>query len=814
MKVLKFGGTSVANTENITKVKDIVSAIDGRAIVVVSALGGVTDSLLDCARNAKDSIPYTKELDQIKMRHFDVVEALVEPSKQREVFTDFRSKFERLENILLGIQQLNEFSDKSVALISSLGEILSSHLIAKVLQSNGINCKHADSRQIIKTDTNYLKAKVDFKITNENFKALVKGTEDVILLGGFIASDKDDVTTTLGRGGSDYTASIAAAAIQADELQIWTDVSGILSTDPRLVKQAKPLAEVSYEEAMELSHFGAKVIYPPTIIPAKEQQIPIWIKNTFKPEETGTKIHGGEMSSPSSIKGISSIKDISLVSVIGSGMVGIPGFSQRMFTALSNATVNAIMITQASSEHSITVAISANDQEKALESLAYEFRNEIHDGGIEEIRIDEGMAIVSVVGNNMRKHVGLSGEIFSALGKNGINIISLAQGSTERNISTVIEQKDLRKAINVLHEAFFEDSITTVNLFIMGVGLVGSELIRQIDSQCKTIKENLRIDLKVIGLANSRKMLIDEDGIDLSNYNQLLQDAPTATDHQAFVNAMKEMNLYNSIFVDNTASQDVAALYYQIVSESISIVCCNKIAASSPLEAYNALLKAARKNRAEFYNETNVGASLPIIHTIKDMVSSGDTIQKVEAILSGSLSFIFNEYDGIKSFAEVVKLAQKEGYTEPDPRIDLSGLDVQRKILILGRVSEYQLDQEDISTVSFMPESVNEANSVDDFFAALEKEESFFKSLYDHANEKGAKLKVLATFDASTQKAKIELKEVMPDSPYYHLGGKDNIVLIYSNRYIDDPLIIRGAGAGAAVTASGVFGDILKAARL
>lgn len=813
MKVLKFGGTSVANAENIGKVKDIISSVDDRAIVVVSALGGVTDSLLDCARKAKDSIPYTQELDDIKNRHFDVIESMVEESQQREVFTDFRSKFERLESILQGIQQLNEFSDKSVALISSLGEILSTHLISKVLQSNGINCKHADSRQIIKTDGNFLKAKVDFDITNANFQELIKGDEDVILMGGFIASDENEITTTLGRGGSDYTASIAAAAVEADELQIWTDVSGILSTDPRLVKQAKPLKEVSYEEAMELSHFGAKVIYPPTIIPAKEKQIPIWIKNTFAPEKHGTKIHGGEMSSPSSIKGISSIKDVSLVSVIGSGMVGIPGFSQRMFTALSSASVNAIMITQASSEHSITVAITAKDQNTALESLAYEFRNEIHEGGIEEIRIDEKMAIVSVVGNNMRKQVGLSGRIFSALGKNGINIISLAQGSTERNVSTVIEAGDLKKAINVLHETFFEDSITTVNLFVMGVGLVGSELLRQIKSQVDSLRETNRVSIKVVGIANSRKMLIDQEGIDLSNYSQLLNDSSTVSNHQQFVDTMKEMNLYNTVFVDNTASKDVAALYLQIVKESISIVCCNKIAAASPLGAYNALLETARKNQAEFYNETNVGASLPIIHTIKDMVSSGDKIQQIEAILSGSLSFIFNEYDGIRSFAEVVKQAQKEGYTEPDPRIDLSGLDVQRKILILARVSEYQLDLEDVSTVSFMPESVNEAKSVDDFLLALEKEEAFFKALYDKANANNNKLKVIATFDASTMKAKVELREVASDSPYYHLSGKDNIVLIYSNRYKEDPLSIIGAGAGAAVTASGVFGDILKATR-
>jgi len=414
----------------------------------------------------------------------------------------------------------------------------------------------------------------------------------------------------------------------------------------------------------------------------------------------------------------------------------------------------------------------------------------------------------------MRKQVGLSGQIFSALGKNGINMISLAQGSTERNISTVIENTNLPKAINVLHEAFFEDSISTVNLFVMGIGLVGSELLRQINSQLESLRESNRINIKVIGIANSRKMLIDAEGIDLGNYSQLLDNSTTPSNHQQFVDAMTDMNLYNTVFVDNTASKDVADLYLQIVSESISIVCCNKIAAASPLEDYNTLMKAARKNQAEFFNETNVGASLPIINTIKDMVSSGDKIKQIEAILSGSLSFIFNEYDGTRSFADVVKQAQKEGYTEPDPRIDLSGLDVQRKILILGRVSEYPLKQDDVSTISFMPDSVNKADSVNDFFKALEQEEAFFKNLYDTATAKGAKLKVVAIFNAETMKAQVELKEVEADSPYYHLSGKDNIVLIYSQRYSDDPLIIRGAGAGAAVTASGVFGDILKATRL
>jgi len=811
--VLKFGGTSVANAKNIERVRAIVADQPKPCIVVVSALGGVTDLLLSCANDALTGKLNSPALDEIKTRHYDVISSLLPQTEQKTLHQSINSKFERFEQILESVSQLHELSPKTIALVSSLGEILSSGVIGKVFQSQGLDCKHVDSRDIMVTDSTYLKAKVDFEKTNANFKNLVNSEADVFLMGGFIARDEHGETTTLGRGGSDYTAAIAAAAVDAKELQIWTDVCGILSADPRVVNEPLALTEVSYEEAMELSHFGAKVIYPPTIIPAKTKQIPVVIKNTFSPDHVGTKIHGNEIEETTSIKGISSIKNIGLVSVIGSGMIGIAGFSHRLFRALHNENINSILITQASSEHSITVAIGNEEIHRAVRALEAEFRMELMEKSIEKIRIDENLGIVSVVGNNMRNQIGLCGQIFSALGKNGINIISLAQGSTERSISVVIEEQDLSKAINVLHGTFFENTLTTLHLFIMGVGLVGSELLRQIDQQKEILKKENHIDIKVIGIANSRKMIFDEQGIDLTTVKQQLNDSEQASNHQKFIENIEQLNLTNSVFVDNTASAEVAAIYQQVVAENISIVTCNKIAAASPLSEFLALKKTIQKNRSTFLFETNVGASLPIISTIKDMVASGDRIQRIEAVLSGSLNYIFNEYNSTKTFAEVVKEAQSLGFTEPDPRIDLSGLDVKRKILILSRVSNMMLDQTDVETVSFLPESTLRVDTVNQFFEALTNEEDYFKNLYTTAKEKGACLKVVATFDAREQKAFVQLREVMPDSPYFQLGGKDNIVLITSDRYAEDPLIVRGAGAGAAVTASGVFGDILKVLR-
>ncbi|MBX2845428.1 MAG: bifunctional aspartate kinase/homoserine dehydrogenase I [Saprospiraceae bacterium] len=806
MIVLKFGGTSVATAENILKAKDIVASKQFPVVVVVSALGGITDKLLTCARLAVNKEDYSATLSAIETRHVETIKALIPYSEQSAVLAEVQVKFNKLVSILEGIRTLNELSDKSIALISSLGEILSSYIISKAFQAGGLNVKHLDSRDIIKTDSTFLKAKIDKGLTAHNFLANTSG-HDIYLMGGFIASNKEGITTTLGRGGSDYTASIAAACLNAEHLEIWTDVNGILSADPKLVNQAVSLKSVSYEEAMELSHFGAKVIYPPTIIPAQEKEIPIYIKNTFEPESQGTKIYKNGDDHEASIKGITSIKNITLISVIGSGMIGIPGFSYRMFQALSNRNVSAILITQASSEYSITVGISAADKSAALSALEQEFALELKDRSIEEIRVDEDMAIVSVVGNNMRHQVGLSGKLFSTLGKNGINIISLAQGSTERNVSTVIHKNDLAKAVNVLHETFFEYSYATINLFIMGVGLVGSELLQQIAQQRDFIKQNDHVDIRVVGLSNSRKMVLDPEGIDLNNWQASLDHSDVVANHEAFLEAMRTMNLRNSIFVDNTASESVAQLYTEIAQNNFSIVTCNKIAAAAPLEAYNSFIKAVQKNRVTFRNETNVGASLPIISTIKDMVNSGDKIRGIEAVLSGSLNFIFNNYDTSRSFADVVREAQKEGYTEPDPRVDLSGMDVKRKILILARVSGYALDQDEVETISFLPDGSMEAEDVDAFYALLEQKEDYFQALYKNAASAGKKLKVVATFDG--QSAKVALQEVGPDSAYFNLGGKDNIVLLTSDRY-PSPLVIRGAGAGAAVTASGVFGDILK----
>ncbi len=811
MIVLKFGGTSVANAETITQVKSIVAGKKGKKVVVVSALGGVTDLLLQAADLALEKQNFDQVLRTIEQRHFDVVRELLPIQEQSSVLAELQIHFNELSSILNGIGLVNELSNRSKSIISGFGEVLSSYIISKAFQAGGLNSTHLDSRTLIHTDENYLKGKVDIPKTNQSIQDAISEEEDTYIMGGFIAGDGKGNTTTLGRGGSDYTASLVAAALQANSLEIWTDVPGILSADPRLVKQAVTLKNVSYEEAMELSHFGAKVIYPPTIIPAKEKQIPIFIKNTFSPEDEGTKIHINGNDEEISIKGISSIRNTSLISVIGSGMIGIPGFSSRMFNALYQKEVNAILITQASSEHSITVGINSDDLEKAVQALEEEFKTELLEKSIDRIRIDQGMAIVSVVGNNMRHQIGLSGKIFSTLGKNGINIISLAQGSTERNISTVIEQNDLAKAVNVLHETFFLEGYTTLNLFIMGVGLVGTELLSQIKRQHDFIKDQDHVDIRVVSLANSRKMIFQEEGIQLSDWEQQLESSEMPSDHESFIEQIKALNLRNSVFVDNTASEKVANLYQSLAESNISIVTCNKIAAAAPLAQYKKLMKAIKKNRISFRNETNVGASLPILSTIADMVASGDKIHRIEAVLSGSLNFIFNNYEGQKLFADVVREAQEAGYTEPDPRIDLSGTDVKRKILILSRVSGYDIEPEDVETISFLPKGSMEVESVDDFYHLLEQKDSHFKTLFNQANDAGKKLKVVASFDSG--KAKVQLEEVSDQSAYFQLGGKDNIVLLYSERYADDPLIIRGAGAGAAVTASGVFGDILKVLR-
>jgi aspartokinase/homoserine dehydrogenase 1 len=635
----------------------------------------------------------------------------------------------------------------------------------------------------------------------------------LFLLPGFIASNEAGITTTLGRGGSDYTAAIFGAAIDAAAVEIWTDVSGMMTADPRWVPNAKMIPHISYQEAMELSHFGAKVIYPPTIQPVMKKNIPVWIKNTFAPSDYGTLIEKEVDKNGSSVRGISSMNKIALLSLEGSGMVGIPGFSKRLFEALAHAHINVILITQSSSEHSICVAVEEAAAGLAKETVDKVFQHEIETGTVDPLIIENEQSILALVGDNMKSHPGIAGKMFHVLGRNGVNIRAIAQGSSERNISTVIATKDVRKAINVLHEAFFETTYREVNLFIAGVGNVGSKLLAQIQQQKEYLQKNLRLHLNVVGIANSKHMLFKDEGIHLPTWKNELAGGEKM-ELGKFIETIRSKNFRNAVFADVTANETVATVYEKLLADSVSVVACNKIAASSAYANYKKLKEWANEFNCSFLFETNVGAGLPIIGTLNDLLRTGDKVNRIEAVLSGTLNFVFNHYNGKRSFAEVVKQAQDEGYTEPDPRLDLSGTDVMRKIMILAREAGYSIEMDDIVNHSFLPESCMKG-SVADFYAAMAKEEAHFHSLYKKADAEGKKLKFVASFtnnhdSSGTIRAEVGLQHIDPAHNLYHLYGKDNIVLFYTDRYSEQPLVVKGAGAGAEVTASGVFADIMR----
>jgi aspartokinase/homoserine dehydrogenase 1 len=664
-----------------------------------------------------------------------------------------------------------------------------------------------NTQDLIVTDNSFSNSNVITELTTNNIAKYFSNTQhEIVVLPGFVARTEDGEVSTLGRGGSDYTAALIAAATHASVLEIWTDVSGMFTANPRLVRQASPIAQLSYQEAMELSHFGAKVLYPPTIQPVLERHIPIAIKNTFDATAFGTLISNSK-SNHNPIKGISHMEGLSLLTLEGSGMVGIPGFSARLFASLARAQINISLITQASSEHSICVALSSDESEKARKAVEAEFAFEMAQHKVDPILIEQDNAIVALVGDNMKNHQGISGKMFSTLGRNNVNIRAIAQGASERNISAVIAHKDIKKALNTLHSEFFEDQTRQLNLFVIGVGNVGEKFLAMIHMQQSYLLDNLKLQLRVVGLANSKKMFFDEEGIDLDSWKTQLQNGNTL-DMNQFYTKVTELNYRNSIFVDNTASETVALTYSQYLNQSISVVTCNKIACSSKLSDYQNLKQLSREYNAQFLFETNVGAGLPLIDTLKNLIISGDRIEKIEAVLSGSLNYIFNHYDGNKSFREVVVDAGIEGYTEPDPRIDLSGVDVMRKILILARESNYSLAFDDIINSSFLPESSVNCNSVSDFMDAIEQEEDHFVQLINRAKNNSCKLKYVAELNQG--RANVGLKEVQKDHPFYNLDGKDNIVLFYTERYHEQPLIIKGAGAGADVTASGLFADIIR----
>ena len=812
MQVLKFGGSSVGNAENINKVVEIIKNRKGdtKTIVVVSALGGITDMLLNTAALAEaNDESYKSVLQEIESKHLQAVKDLIPVQQQSAVLSLVKKICNEAEDISNGIFLLRELSARTKDRIVSYGELLSSQIIAAKLNAVGLLTEWKDAREIIVTDSNYGIATVDFPATDKKASAFFDASaSSLFIIPGFIAADKNNVTTTLGRGGSDYTAAILAAAVAASVLEIWTDVSGMMTADPRLVNNIKHIPQISYQEAMELSHFGAKVIYPPTIQPVMKKGIPVWIKNTFAPEELGTVIKNEATATGTSIQGISSINSIVLLSLEGSGMVGIPGFSKRLFEALANASVNVILITQGSSEHSICVGVDEHASEKAKEVVDTAFAYEIETGKVDPIIVEKQLSIVAIVGDNMKNHSGISGKMFSALGRNGVSIRAIAQGSSERNISAVISTADVKKAINVLHEEFFETTYKQVNLFIAGLGNVGQKFMDQLQQQQQFLQEQLGIQVRVVGIANSKKMYFNEEGVDISDWKTEIQKG-TAMNLAEFVSIIQNKNLRNSVFADITANEELATVYGDLLQKSISVVACNKVAASSPYLYYKKLKDLANEFNSQFLFETNVGAGLPIIGTLKDLLHSGDKINRIQAVLSGTLNFVFNNYDGTASFASVVKQAQDDGYTEPDPRLDMSGKDVMRKIMILARESGEQMEMEDISNNSFMPESCM-TGSVEDFYAAMEKEEAHFKKILDTAKAAGKKLKFVASYDKG--KAAVGLQQVDEQSDFYHLYGKDNVVLFYTDRYPEQPLVVKGAGAGAAVTASGVFADLIRAA--
>lgn len=815
MHVLKFGGTSVANSENIQKVVEIVqqSVLKHKSFVVVSALSGMTDLLIESANLASiQDDSYKKRLKTIKEKHIQTVKELIPLLNQSSILSQVMKMCNELENLCDGIALIGELSARAKDKIISYGELLSSLIISAKFSSVNLKNEWVDARKIIRTNSNFGLAEVNFEETNKLVNELIsKSNRQLFIMPGFIACSQDGISTTLGRGGSDYSASIIAAAINSSALEIWTDVSGVMTADPRLVISSKVIPSISYVEAMELSHFGAKVIYPPTIKPVMDKNIPIWIKNTFSPKDYGTLIESEVPNQNKNIIcGLTSIKKIALLNFEGSGMVGIPGISTRLFGALSREKISIILITQASSEHSICIAIEDLFTKTAKLTIDTEFEYEINAGIIDPIKVEVDHSIIALVGDNMKSMPGISGKMFSALGRNGINIRAIAQGSSEKNISAVVKTSDVEKAINILHEDFFEDEVKQLNLFLVGVGNVGGKLLSQLQQQKNYLQEHLRLQINITGIANSKKMLLDTSGISLKNWSEQL-DNGAVLDLNEFVSFIHSNNLRNSVFVDVTSNQNVANCYGDLLKKSIAVVACNKIACSSDYATYSDLKKLARKHTTSYLFETNVGASLPVIGTLKDLMQSGDKIIKIEAVLSGTLNFVFNSYHGTETFSSVVKRARDEGYAEPDPRIDLSGIDVMRKILILARESGIAMEMDEIASNSFLPDECMEGD-VPAFYDSMLRHESHFKSLYNTAEKEGCRLKFVAKLENG--KASVGLQHIGESHDLFHLYGKDNVVLFYTNRYSEQPLVIKGAGAGADVTASGIFADILRTVKI
>jgi len=813
VKVFKFGGTSVGKPENLNTIFRVITDFyqkDNALTAVFSALSGATDELIHISRLAASrDRSYEARIDSLRDRHLQFIGPLFPDEIKPELVDTIDLLFTELRDIVHGIFLLKELSNRSLDLVMSFGERLSNTIIARYGQSLGLPVNYVDARQLIVTDDNFGAARIQMDITVEKIRNYYRSSSEIQIVTGFIAATEEGVTTTLGRGGSDFTASVIAAAVDAEEVQIWTDVNGVMSADPHKVKQAFSLRELSYEEAMELSHFGAKVLHPPTIQPAMDKHIPVRIMNTFNPEFPGTVIKSNPVGNGGFVKGITSISNISLLTIQGSGMVGVTGVSSRLFGSLAKAEVNVILISQASSEHSICVAITPDSVKKSKSAIEREFALEIAAHMVDPVIVENDLTILAVVGERMRKTTGLAGRLFNALGEKAINVAAIAQGSSELNISIVIDKKDELMALNAIHDAFFAKQ-SQINLFIMGVGLIGSTLLKQIRDNYQTLLSEHALDLKVVGIANSRKMLIDEAGINLDSWKTALDDSLKKTDLNQLLAEIRHLNLNNNVLVDCTASAELVMFYEQFLAARTSIVAANKLGNTGPYSQYQKFRQLAKEKNVYFLYETNAGAALPIISTLRDLINSGDRIIKIEAILSGTISYIFNNFQPGKKFSSVVKEAQEKGYTEPDPRDDLSGQDFARKLLILAREIGIPMELADIHIDPILPENCQKAESVDAFCHELEKSDPHFEVLINNATAKGKVLRYIANFENNT--AAIGLEEIDAAHPFHSLKGSDNIIAFTTSRYAENPLVIKGAGAGAEVTAAGVLADIFKIA--
>ncbi|MCB0655871.1 MAG: bifunctional aspartate kinase/homoserine dehydrogenase I [Saprospiraceae bacterium] len=809
MIILKFGGSSVADAARIRNVASIISSYHEPVAVVCSALGGVTDFLIAMSNlAAQGDSAYKAQLDAFRQRHYEVVDGLLTGKARADFIPELEENMQVLSHLMQGIFLVMEASPRTMDYVLSFGERNANQIVAAYLNQENIAAEYLDARHVIKTDKSFGSALVDFELSYKKIRKYFADRQAIQIVTGFISSAKGGLTTTLGRGGSDYTASILGAALDAREIQIWTDVDGVLTADPRKVKMAFTIPTLSYAEAMEMSHFGAKVIYPPTIQPALTKGIPIYIKNTFNPGFLGTRIDNHHDPQAPAVKGISSISDIALLTLQGSGLFGVIGSAARLFSALAAQNINVILITQGSSEHSISFAVNPSMAKKAKTCVENAFEREIEKGTIEQVKVEQDLSVVAIIGENMRYRPGIAGRLFQALGKNGINVIAIAQGSSELNISVVVNKANEAKTLNVLHEAFFLSDTKVLHVFMVGVGLIGSTLLNQLRDQGPFLKEKRSLEIRIVALANSKKMVFAEDGLDLNHWQETLRNSSEKSSLDRFVDYMKGANLSNSVFIDNTASSSVPAKYAEILGASISICTPNKIASSSEYEMYRRLKDLANRKRVAYFFETNVGAGLPVISTLNDLIHSGDEILKIEGVLSGSLSYIFNTLSKDKAFSTIVANAAEKGLTEPDPRTDLSLMDVKRKLVILGREAGIPLEITDIDSENLLNEACFMAPDIPALFRELPALDPQYASRMLDLEKKEQKLRVIAKIEAG--KGSITLTPVGRDNPFYTLDGSDNMIVFTTKRYAERPLVVKGPGAGAEVTAAGVFAEIIQ----